>query len=102
MRDASFTVALTGQRWLSLSRRACWVHSACGPVEGVDEELAMIIEEGNSVRADMMPLEIVWRNPLCMVLAKLRLREASNLYYGWAEQAKKIRARRATWDANHK
>jgi len=68
----------------------------------VDEELAMIIEEGNSVRADMMPLEIVWRNPLCMVLAKLRLREASNLYYGWAEQAKKIRARRATWDANHK
>jgi len=61
----------------------------------------MITDKEESVRAEVMPLEIVWRNPQCMVLAKLRLREASNLYYGWAEQAKKIRARRATWDANH-
>ena len=41
-----------------------------------------------------MPLKIVWRNPLSVVLANLRLREASNLYCGWAEQARKIRARR--------
>jgi len=34
-------------------------------------------------------------------LAKLRLREASNVYYGWGEQATKIRARRANWEANH-
>ena len=61
----------------------------------------MIIDEEDNVRADMMPLEIVWRNPLRMVRAKLKLREASNLYYGWAEQAKRIRARRATWDAKH-
>jgi hypothetical protein len=38
---------------------------------------------------------------LCRVLAKLRLREESNLYYGWAEKTRKIRARRTNWDANH-
>jgi hypothetical protein len=54
----------------------------------------MITDEGDNVRPTTLPLEIVWRNPLCLVLAKLRLREASNLYYGWAEQARKIRARR--------
>ena len=54
----------------------------------------MITDEEDDVRARALPLEIVWRNPLCLVLAKLRLREASNLYYGWAEQARKIRARR--------
>ena len=61
----------------------------------------MIIDEEDNVRADMMPLEIVWRNPLRRVRAKLKLREASNLYYGWAEQAKKIRARRATREDKH-
>ena len=54
----------------------------------------MISDETNCVRAGALPLEIVWRNPLCLVLAKLRLREASDLYCGWAEQARKIRARR--------
>ena len=61
----------------------------------------MITDEEDYVRARALPLEIVWRNPLCLVLAKLRLREASNLYYGWAERARKIRERRTTWGANH-
>ncbi len=61
----------------------------------------MITDEEDDVRARAVLLEIVWRNPRCPVLSKLRLREASNLYYGWAEQARKIRARRTNWDANH-
>jgi len=61
----------------------------------------MITGEEEHVRARVVPLEIVWRNPLCLVLAKLRLREASNVHYGWAEQARRIRARRGNWDANH-
>ena len=60
----------------------------------------MITDEEDNVRASALPLEIVWRNPLCPVLAKLRLREASNLYYGWAEPGRRIRARRTNWDAN--
>ena len=61
----------------------------------------MITDEEDSVRAGVIPLEIVWRNPRSQVRANLRLREASNLYFEWAEQAKKIRARRANWDATH-
>ena len=61
----------------------------------------MIPDEEDLVPARPLPLEIVWRNPLCLVLAKLRLREVSNVYYGWAEQARKIRARHTNWDANH-
>lgn len=57
----------------------------------------MITDEEDNVAAKVMPLEIVWRNPVFSVLAQLRLREASNLYYGWAEQARKIRAPRANW-----
>jgi hypothetical protein len=53
----------------------------------------MIVDEEDDVRVRALPLEIVWRNPLCLIRAKLRLREASNLYYGWAQQAKNIRAR---------
>jgi hypothetical protein len=55
----------------------------------------MIIDGEQDSRAEVMPLEIMWRNPLCLVLAQLRLREASSLYYAWAEQARRIRARRA-------
>ena len=51
------------------------------------------VDEEDDMRARALPLEIVWRNPLCLIRAKLRLREASNLYYGWAQQAKQIRAR---------
>jgi len=61
----------------------------------------MITDEEDYVRARALPLEIVWRNPLYVVLAKLRRREASSVYYGWAEQGRKIRARRTNWDANH-
>jgi hypothetical protein len=49
----------------------------------------------------LVPLEIVWRNPVAHVQADLRLKEASNPYFGWAEQARKIRSRRAIWNANH-
>ncbi len=51
-------------------------------------------------RAEVLPLAIIWRNPQAFVQAQLRAREACDLYYGWAEQARKIRARRAHWDAN--
>ena len=61
----------------------------------------MITDEEGCVRARALALAIVWRNPRCVVMAKLRLREASNLYCGWAEQASKIRARRANWGASH-
>jgi len=55
----------------------------------------------DNVRVEAMPLEIVWRNPLALVRAHLRVHESSSPYYGWAEQARKIRARRANWDVNH-
>ena len=61
----------------------------------------MIIDDGQDTRAEVTSLEIRWRNPLSLVRAHLRAKERSNPYYGWAEQAKKIRARRANWDANH-
>ena len=60
----------------------------------------MASKEENTT-AEAMGLEIVWRNPLALVQAHLRLKEASNPYYGWAEQAAKIRARRAHWDVHH-
>ena len=52
----------------------------------------MTTDEEDDVRARALPLEIVERNPLCLIRAKLRLREASNLYYGWKTQAAQIRA----------
>ena len=61
----------------------------------------MIIDDEQDTRAEVMPLEVMWRNALPLVRAHLRSKERSNPYYGWAEQAKKIRARRANWDANH-
>jgi hypothetical protein len=60
----------------------------------------MIATEEN-VHTDVMPLEIMWRNPQSPVQAHLRIKESSDPYYQWAEQARKIRARRANWDANH-
>lgn len=47
-----------------------------------------------------MSLEIVWRNAQALAQAKLRITEATNMYYGWAEQARNIRANRADWDPN--
>lgn len=60
----------------------------------------MIIDEEQDTRAGVLPLEIMWRNPLPLVRAHLRANERSNPYYGWAEQAKKIRTA-APIDANH-
>lgn len=61
----------------------------------------MIIDDEQDIRAEVTPLEIMWRNPLTLVRAHLTAKERSNPYYRWAEQAKKIRARRANWDATH-
>ena len=61
----------------------------------------MIIDDEQDTRAEVLPLEIMWRNPLALVPANLRAKEQSNPYYGWAEQATKARRRRANWDANH-
>ena len=61
----------------------------------------MIICEKQEIGVEVMSLRIVWRNSLAPVQAHLRARQASNPYYRWAEQAIKIRARRANWDANH-
>ena len=59
----------------------------------------MTIHKTHHIRAAALPLAITWRNPMGLILAKPRLREASNVYYGWREQATRIRARRANWDA---
>lgn len=61
----------------------------------------MIIDDEQDTQAEVVPLEIMWRNPLSLVRAHLRVKERSNPYHGWAEQAKKIRVRRANWDFNH-
>jgi hypothetical protein len=50
----------------------------------------MIIDGEQDSRAEVMPLEIMWRNPLCLVLAQLRLREASSLYYRWANKPERF------------
>jgi hypothetical protein len=48
------------------------------------------------------PLEIVWRNPLDLVQALWKAREESHPYHRWAEQARKIRARRSRWNLSHR
>jgi hypothetical protein len=58
----------------------------------------MVANREQYMTADVTHLEIVWRNPVTFVQTRLRLREASNPYYGWAEQAGKIRARRSNWN----
>lgn len=61
----------------------------------------MVVSGEENIGAEVMPLEIVWRNPQALVQAHFRTQEASNPYFRWAEQATRIRARRANWDANH-
>lgn len=61
----------------------------------------MITNEEPDIRAALMHLEIVWRNPQCLVRAQLRVKESTSPYCRWAEQAKKIRARRANWNVTH-
>ena len=61
----------------------------------------MITNGDHDIRGGALSPEIMWRNPLALVRAHLRAREQTDPYYKWADQAKKIRARRANWDANH-
>jgi hypothetical protein len=61
----------------------------------------MSIDDEQDTQAEVVPLEIMWPNPLSLARAHLRAKERSNPYYGWAEQARKIRGRRANWDVNH-
>ena len=58
----------------------------------------MPFERTQNAEIVLAPLQLVWRNPEALVQAHLRLREASDLYSGWAEQARRIRARRANWN----
>jgi len=60
----------------------------------------MVCQE-QEIGVEAMSLRVVWRNSLPLVGARLRAKQASNPYYRWGEQAMKIRARRANWDANH-
>jgi len=62
----------------------------------------MITNEDQDIEAVGMPLEIVWRKPGRLVHAQLRAKESNNPYCRWGEQASKIRARRAHWNANHR
>ena len=60
----------------------------------------MICDE-QAIGVEVTSLQVEWRNPLALIQARLRAKQPSNLHYQWAEQAMKIRARRANWDANH-
>jgi hypothetical protein len=63
--------------------------------------MTMIADEEQDIGTQAIPLELVWRDPFADIRAHLTLREKSDPYCRWAEQARKIRARRANWDANH-
>jgi hypothetical protein len=56
----------------------------------------MIAYDEEQIATEPMPFGIVWRNPAPLVQAQLRGKEAHNPHYGWAEQARKIRARRVS------
>lgn len=62
----------------------------------------MTAGEERDIRAEPMSLEVVWRNPLTVVQESLRFSESYNPYYRWAEQERRIRARRANWNVNHR
>lgn len=61
----------------------------------------MIVSKEQKTDVEVMLPEIMWRNPLSLVQAHLIARETSNPDYRWAEQARKIRTRRANWNVNH-
>jgi hypothetical protein len=54
----------------------------------------MCTDQKDDFRTEVLQLQLTWRNPLTLVRAHLRVKERSNPYYGWGEQARKIRARR--------
>lgn len=56
----------------------------------------MIVEEEQKLGTESMSLEIVWRNPITLVQSQLRGKEAHDPHFGWAEHARKIRARRVS------
>ena len=56
----------------------------------------MMMSENIKTGTEPMSFEIVWRNPLAHLQARLRDKEVSERHYRWAEQAKKIRARRVS------
>lgn len=58
--------------------------------------------ENQRVGAESICLKIIWRNPLAVVQAQLRINESRNHNFGWAERASEIRVRRANWNANHR
>ncbi len=61
----------------------------------------MIVDEVQEIGAQGRSYEVVWRNPLPRVRAFLRARETDNPHCRWAEQARKIRARRSHRDTNN-
>lgn len=93
MRESSLTGALCARKRLSLPSPPRLADSARD--KGMSWELAMITNDENNLQARVALLEIVWRNPLSLVQAHLRVNESSNPYYGWVGQAGRIRARRA-------
>ncbi|MBZ5656197.1 MAG: hypothetical protein LAO56_13070 [Acidobacteriia bacterium] len=62
----------------------------------------MLAVDDHNMPSVSTPLEIVWRNPLNLVQEQLKAREESHPYYRWAEHARKIRARQAKWNVNHR
>lgn len=62
----------------------------------------MITNEDQHIEAVRMLLEIAWSNPGLVVQAQLRAKESSNPYCRWGEQSRRILARRANWNANHR
>ena len=62
----------------------------------------MVVNGEQNIGTKVTYLEIVWRNPATLVGAHLKAKEASSPYYHWAEQARKIHARRANWNVNHR
>ena len=49
----------------------------------------MVSSGERKIGTELVPLKIVWRNPLALVQAQLRTRETTSPYYRWAEQAQK-------------
>jgi hypothetical protein len=56
----------------------------------------MIAYDEEQIATEPLPFGIVWRNPLTLVQSQLRGKEAHDPHFGWAEHARKIRARRVS------
>lgn len=50
----------------------------------------MIANEKKEIGTEPLSFEIVWRNPLALVQAGLRGKEANNPHYGWAEKPERF------------